>query len=149
MIKRFLSLSVLIVMLWGCCNVEDTPKTDEKPANYIVTFDANDGKGTMPQQIFVADTPQPLNPNTFKRDGYVFSEWNTTADGKGVTYLSGSYYSLMSDIKLYAQWNAEEEKKEDEENPDNPVEMYTVTFNANDGTEKKSTQIFISEKNRA
>ena len=145
MIKRFLSLSVLIAMLWGCCNVEDTPKTDEKPANYIVTFDANDGKGTMPQQIFVADTPQPLNPNTFKRDGYVFTEWNTTADGKGVTYLSGSYYSLTGDITLYAQWNAEE----DEENPDNPVEMYTVTFNANDGTEKKSTQIFISEKNRA
>ena len=132
--KRLLSLSVLIAILWGCCNVEDTPKTDEKPANYIVTFDANGGKGTMPQQIFVADTPQPLNPNTFKRDGYVFTEWNTTADGKGVTYLSGSYYSLTSDIKLYAQWNAEEEKKEDEENPDNPEQTYSVTYKSQYGT---------------
>ena len=134
MMKKFLSLSVLIAILWGCCNVEDTPKTDEKPANYIVTFDANGGKGTMPQQIFVADTPQPLNPNTFKRDGYVFKEWNTTADGKGVTYLSGSYYSLTSDIKLYAQWNAEEEKKEDEENPDNPEQTYSVTYKSQYGT---------------
>ena len=132
--KKLLSLSVLIAMLWGCCNVEDTPKTDEKPANYIVTFDANGGKGTMPQQIFVADTPQPLNQNTFKRDGYVFTEWNTTADGKGVTYLSGSYYSLTSDIKLYAQWNAEEEKKEDEENPDNPEQTYSVTYKSQYGT---------------
>ena len=126
--KKLLSLSVLIAMLWGCCNVEDTPKTDEKPANYIVTFDANGGKGTMPPQIFVADTPQPLNPNTFKRDGYVFTEWNTTADGKGVTYLSESYYSLTGDITLYAQWNAEEEKKEDEENPDNPQKTFTITY---------------------
>jgi uncharacterized repeat protein (TIGR02543 family) len=99
-----------------------------------VTFDANGGKGTMPQQIFVADTPQPLNPNTFKRDGYVFTEWNTTADGKGVTYLSGSYYSLTSDIKLYAQWNAEEEKKEDEETPDNPEQTYSVTYKSQYGT---------------
>ena len=36
MIKRFLSLSVLLAMLWGCCSVEDTPATEEKTASYKV-----------------------------------------------------------------------------------------------------------------
>ena len=140
MIKRFLGLSVLIAMLWGCCTVEDTPKTEEKdkPVNYKVTFDANGGKGKMPQQIFVADTPQPLNPNTFKRVGYVFTEWNTEADGNGVTYMSGSYYSLTSDITLYAQWEAEEAKKDDTEdkpdNPEEPIQLYSVIFMSQYGT---------------
>ena len=132
--KKLLSLSVLIAMLWGCCTVEDTPKTEEKdkPVNYKVTFDANGGKGKMPEQIFAADTSQPLNPNTFKRVGYVFTEWNTEADGNGVTYMSGSYYSLTSDITLYAQWAAEEAKKDDTEekpdNPEKPIQLYSVIF---------------------
>ena len=36
MIKRFLSLSVLLAMLWGCCSVEDIPATEEKTASYKV-----------------------------------------------------------------------------------------------------------------
>ena len=138
--KKLLSLSVLIAMLWGCCTVEDTPKTEEKdkPVNYKVTFDANGGKGKMPEQIFAADTSQPLNPNTFKRVGYVFTEWNTEADGNGVTYMSGSYYSLTSDITLYAQWAAEEAKKDDTEdkpdNPEEPIQLYSVIFMSQYGT---------------
>ena len=34
--KRFLSLAVLIAMLWGCGSVEDTPATEEKTASYKV-----------------------------------------------------------------------------------------------------------------
>ena len=132
--KRLFILTILMIaILWGCCSVEDTPKTEEKEkiTSYKVTFDSNGGSGIMPEQLFVVGTPQSLNPNTFKRTGYVFTEWNTEADGKGVTYMSGSYYSLTSDITLYAQWEAkEEDKKED----DAPVKTYTVTFTSTYGT---------------
>ena len=49
MIKRFLSLSVLIAMLWGCCSVEDTP-IGEKTAVYKVEHyqqNANDDGYTL------------------------------------------------------------------------------------------------------
>ena len=51
MIKRFLSLSVLLAMLWGCTQVnEDTPATEEKTASYKVEHyqqNANDDGYTL------------------------------------------------------------------------------------------------------
>ena len=146
MIKRFLSLSVLIAILWGCCSVEDTPQTEKKetPATYKVVFDANGGSGVMPEQIFTYGTPQPLNANVFKRTGYVFTEWNTSSDGTGAIYMSGSYYSLTSDITLYAQWEAEDTKKEDE-----PTKTYTVKFNANGGSGEMADMSFTYDVEQA
>ena len=136
--KKLLSLSVLIAILWGCCNVEDTPKTDEKPANYIVTFDANGGKGIMPEQVFISGAIQELNTNAFENGDYVFTYWNTEADGTGATYVSGNYYSLTSDITLYAQWEIDNPENKDS------VKTYTVTFDANGGSGIMPEQVFIS-----
>ena len=146
--KKLLSLSVLIAMLCGCCNVEDTPQTEKKEtsATYKVVFDANGGKGIMPEQIFTSGTQQPLNANVFKRTGYVFTEWNTSSDGTGAIYMSGSYYSLTTDIILYAQWEAEEEKKENEPTI---IKTYTVTFDANGGSGKMGSQTFTYDVEQA
>ena len=146
--KKLLSLSVLIAMLCGCCNVEDTPQTEKKEtsATYKVVFDANGGKGIMPEQIFTSGTQQPLNANVFKRAGYVFTEWNTSSDGTGAIYMSGSYYSLTTDIILYAQWEAEEEKKENEPTI---IKTYTVTFDANGGSGKMGSQTFTYDVEQA
>ncbi len=111
MIKRFLSLSVLIAMLWGCCNVEDTPKTaeKEKTVTYTVKFDANDGSGKMRSQTFTYDVEQALTANTFTREGYTFAGWAVKADGD-VTYTDmGKVKNLTAEDKatvtLYAVWN--------------------------------------------
>ena len=42
--------------------------------------------------------------NTFSRDGYTFTGWNTQADGKGTAYTAGETISLSEDTTLYAQW---------------------------------------------
>ena len=34
----------------------------------------------------------------------IFSEWNTAADGSGVSYNAGAIYSDNSDVTMYAQW---------------------------------------------
>ncbi len=38
------------------------------------------------------------------RVGYIFKEWNTTADGSGVSYQPGDTYSENADLTLYAIW---------------------------------------------
>ena len=42
--------------------------------------------------------------NTFSRDGYTFTGWNTQADGTGTAYAAGETISLSEDTTLYAQW---------------------------------------------
>ncbi len=38
------------------------------------------------------------------RIGYIFKEWNTKADGKGISYQPGDTYSENADLTLYAIW---------------------------------------------
>ncbi len=38
------------------------------------------------------------------KDGSEFYGWNTSSDGSGISYETGSTYSGSSDLKLYAQW---------------------------------------------
>src|SRR6202041_2233724 len=45
-----------------------------------------------------------LKLNRFTRSGYVFVDWNTSGDGKGVSYANGATYPFTSSAKLYAQW---------------------------------------------
>lgn len=79
------------------------------PITYRVTFDANEGKGAMEEQRFIFDQTDRLYVNQFSRTGYLFTGWNTQADGKGVRYtdlqeilnLSSTFDDV---IELYAQW---------------------------------------------
>ncbi len=65
-----------------------------------------------------------LNPNTFTRDGYVFSNWNTAKDGSGTAYSDEAEVKFEGNTTLYAQW----------------IEELTITFNANDGSETPETK---------
>lgn len=73
--------------------------------SYQVTFDANGGKGTMDDQIFIQGTDTKLRKNTYTRDGYKFIGWNTSADGSGIAYGDEeTVINLTDDLTLYAQW---------------------------------------------
>ena len=112
MIKRFLSLSVLLAMLWGCTQVnEDTPATEEKEKTitYTVTFDANGGSGEMGSQTFTYDVEQTLTAIGFTRDGFTFAGWAKSTDGEIIYSNKGSVKNLTAEIDgeviLYAIWN--------------------------------------------
>ncbi|MCR4743196.1 MAG: leucine-rich repeat protein [Treponema sp.] len=45
-----------------------------------------------------------LPSNGYILEGYIFTGWNTAADGSGKGYANGDSLSLTSDITLYAQW---------------------------------------------
>lgn len=42
--------------------------------------------------------------NALVRTGYVFSGWNTSADGTGTSYVSGNQILMINNVRLYAQW---------------------------------------------
>ena len=79
------------------------------PNPYKVTFDANQGTGTMAQQDFIYDTQQALTANAFTRTGYAFDGWNSKADGSGTPYTDKQTVKNLTAqrdavVKLYAQW---------------------------------------------
>jgi uncharacterized repeat protein (TIGR02543 family) len=85
---------------------------------YAVTFEANGGTGSM--AVETEDEPTPLTANSFIRAGYLFSGWNTAANGAGTAYSDGASYPFTASVTLYAQWTADT--------------AYTVSFEANGGT---------------
>lgn len=89
-----------------------------------ITFLANGGSGGMPAQS--SNEPSALNSNLFTRSGYVFSGWNSEADGSGSTFGNNSVYHFAADVSLHAQWTA--------------VQTFSVTFNANGGSGVMNTQ---------
>jgi uncharacterized repeat protein (TIGR02543 family) len=67
-----------------------------------VTFDANNGTGSMSPQT--ASVSTALTANTFTRLCNNFNGWNTVANGSGTAYANGASYPFTSSATLYAQW---------------------------------------------
>lgn len=97
---------------------------------YTISFNPNGGTGTMDNQTATQGKDLTLSSNTFTREGYTFSEWNTEADGSGTSYADGATTKFSADTTLYAQW---------ELSPD----MAIVTFdkNAEDATGSMEPQL--------
>ena len=102
--------------IWG--TTPPTPKV-------TITFEANDGEGTMEPQTVLENTETELTPNVFTREGYNFKGWNTAADGSGTPYADKEAVSLTEDTTLYAQWE---------------IQKFTVTWVNEDGTELKKDE---------
>lgn len=80
-----------------------------RPAVYKVRFDANGGTGTMADQSHTYDRKQALTANTFAREGYRFTGWNTRGNGKGKAFTDKQTVTNLlahdgATGVLYAQW---------------------------------------------
>lgn len=91
-----------------------------------VTFDANEGTGTMDAQNVNYNKATALNANTFERTGYTFAGWNTAADGSGTAYDDKAEVTLKEGVTLYAQWT---------------VNSYTITWKNEDGTVLETDEV--------
>ena len=80
-------------------------------ACYTVCFEQNDGSGVKYYQLIQVNTATPLGKNTYVRDGYTFKNWNTLANGKGISYADEASVTDLSKVggtfTLYAQWTRE------------------------------------------
>ena len=74
---------------------------------YTISYVANGGAGSMPEQEMVCGTASPLRLNSFYKEGYVFSGWSGSPSGPTM-YSDGQSVDLSSIggicIALYAQW---------------------------------------------
>lgn len=77
----------------------------KKEKNYIVTFDANGGSGEMAPQTFTEGISQTISVNTFTKENNPFNEWNTIADGSGISYTNKQDITISKNMTLYAQWS--------------------------------------------
>lgn len=87
-----------------------------------LTYDANGStSGTVPAALTAAGTYVVIDSNTgtLRKTGFVFSGWNTAADGSGTTYQGTDNYLLSANVTLYAYWVAA---------------SYSVTFASNQST---------------
>lgn len=83
---------------------------------YHVVYKSNGGKGTLSASKNRSyGQSWKLKANTFTKKGYVFSGWNTKADGSGRSYKNKASVKNMAathnkTITLYAQWKKEKKK---------------------------------------
>ena len=68
-----------------------------------ITLNANDGSGES-SSIDVSRSEKVILLNKFVRGGYVFLNWNTEADGSGLSYENAEEIMVAGDLILYAQW---------------------------------------------
>ncbi len=89
-------------------------------ASMTISFNANNGTGTMTNGTVPYGNDYAIPANTFTRTGYTFNHWNTLPGGTGASYpSSGTIATVTADTTLYAIWR---------------INTSTITFNANSGT---------------
>ena len=92
--------------------------------DYTVTYNGNTNTGgavpTDGNAYHITDTVTVLgNTGTLTKTGYVFTGWNTAANGSGISYSGGGTFAMGgSNVTLFAQW----------------AQTYTVTYDGNTNT---------------
>lgn len=76
---------------------------------YYIEYDANGGTGITPTSVHSYNHGKSLTANGFLLDGWVFTGWNTEADGSGLSYKDEEIVLNLTDVDngtvtLYAQW---------------------------------------------
>ena len=104
-------------------------------SGYIIKYDSNGASGNMNNQIISMDKLSKLSKNTYKKDGYIFTSWNTKADGSGTSYKDEEEVKNLANDKetivLYAIWS--------------PI-SYSVKFDGNSGLGSMNDQVFTYDK---
>ena len=82
--------------------VTDTGSAQE----YTVTYMPNNGQPDTTYKFSYTENLDKVRVRSslYKREGYIFTGWNTQADGKGTAYAAGSTMELTGNLTLYAQW---------------------------------------------
>lgn len=77
---------------------------------YTISYNANGGSGAPSAQTKTWGTSSAntitLSSTLPTRPGYVFVEWNTSADGTGTAYAPSATYKANAAVTLYAVWLA-------------------------------------------
>ena len=96
-----------------------------EPKQYTITFDNNNGTGTMANQVFTYGVAQALTANAFENEGSFFVGW---VDDDNNSYTDGQSIQVSKNITLHAQWHSA---------------AYQISFNANGGEGTMNAQNLV------
>ena len=91
-----------------------------------VTFEPNGGTGIMAPQS--ESQPTSLSLNSYTWSNHTFVDWNTSANGTGVSYANGAPFPFTAATTLFAQWKT------------GKAPSKTIAFVANGGTGSMSPE---------
>jgi hypothetical protein len=74
-------------------------------SDHTVTFLSNDPLNPF-ASTQTASSPTALTLNSFTRDGYRFTTWNSTSDGSGINVTDGIVFAFAANLTLYGRWIA-------------------------------------------
>jgi uncharacterized repeat protein (TIGR02543 family) len=94
---------------------------------YRLIYEANDGDGAVAETSIAFNTQATVDSGgALSREGFLFTGWNTKADGTGTARSAGSTFTMPAEsVTLYAQWTAQPQ---------------TLTYDANGGSGAPSNQ---------
>ncbi len=101
-------------------------------ATYTVKYDANGGANPPASQTKKQNVNLTLSSHKPTRSGYSFVGWSESPSAATPTYYAGSTYNKNASVTLYAVW---------------AKNTYSVSYNANGGTNAPSTQTKIHGTN--
>lgn len=87
--------------------VVDVKIINRPVTTYDVTYYPNGADAHVIQDVYSKGIVTLRGENTFTRNGYTLTGWNTQSDGSGVSYALGQKMSLNSNLALYAQWKSD------------------------------------------
>ena len=94
----------------------------------IISYNANGGTNAPEAQVKTHGETLKLSDNIPERQGYAFMGWATSDNTNIVAYSSGADYLTDEDVVLYAVWKEE----------------YTISYNANGGSNAPDSQIKLN-----
>lgn len=110
---------------WNNINAEPFEEMSPDVMPDTIFYDANGGTGAPTEQVKSAGGGIILSGAVPTRQGYTFLGWAYTSTATEPKYQPSDYYEGFGDIVLYAVWKAN---------------TYTVTYDANGGTNAPETQ---------
>ncbi len=101
--RRFRALHALLIVALVGIAFGGNAWVAHAATSYTVTFNGNGStSGAMSPET--SSTPASLTANTYVRTGFVFTGWNSAANGSGTAYANEATYPFTANITLYAQW---------------------------------------------
>jgi hypothetical protein len=96
-----LFIVVLVLVLFAGCNIDPD-------ATYSVTYLGNGNTSGFPpedpNEYKSGEEATVLGHGTLLKTGYTFQNWNTKADGTGISYSIGDIIVINGAVFLYATW---------------------------------------------